>query len=77
MSLMSSPDLIRATQAAKILNRSPRTVKRLAKADKVPYVQKLDGDKGAYLFSRVALQEFRRAELDAAEAKFAAAEVAS
>lgn len=45
-------DLITAAEAAKLLGRPSRTVLDQASKGRLPYVTKLDGRTGAYLFDR-------------------------
>jgi hypothetical protein len=53
---MTSDDLITATEAGRLLDKSARTVSRLAETGQLPFVQKLAGPRGAYLFKRSAIQ---------------------
>lgn len=57
-------DLITAKDAERILRKSRRTVVRWAEQGRLPYVQKLTGDTGAWLFDRAAVEALRD-ELDA------------
>lgn len=51
--LMSDGDtLLTSPQAGLILNKSARTVQRMADAGELPVAQKLPGPNGAYLFRR-------------------------
>ena len=49
------PDLITAAEAARLLGRPTRTVVLHAAKGKLPYVTKLDGRTGAYLFDRAVI----------------------
>jgi hypothetical protein len=49
-------DLIGTVEAATILGKSPRTVKRLAFTGKLPAALKMTGDTGAYLFHRADVE---------------------
>lgn len=53
---MSQSDHIGTAQAAELLGRSVATVKRLAKSGDLPYVFKMEGETGAYVFSRTAIE---------------------
>lgn len=59
--LMTSADLIGTSEAATILNVSNRTVKRMAKDERLPYVLKMTGDTGAYLFKRSDVEKLAKA----------------
>lgn len=53
--LMTKPDpdeLLTATQVGTIVNRSGRTVIRMAEAGDIPIAAKLPGPNGAHLFRR-------------------------
>lgn len=45
-------ELLTATQVGMIINRSGRTVVRMAEAGDIPVAAKLPGPNGAYLFRR-------------------------
>lgn len=47
---MPETELLTSPQAGVILGKSARTVQRMADAGELPYVQKLTGPNGAYLF---------------------------
>jgi hypothetical protein len=47
---MSNTGLLTSPQAGVILGKSARTIQRMADAGDLPFVQKLDGPNGAYLF---------------------------
>lgn len=49
---MPQDDLLTSPQAGSILNKSARTVQRMADAGLLPVAQKLPGPNGAYLFRR-------------------------
>ena len=51
-------DLILATDAGAILGKSARTISRLAESGQIPFVQKLPGPRGAYLFRRAEIEAF-------------------
>lgn len=55
-----SSTLLTAKQAAIILGVDPRTVRRQAKAGKIP-CDKLEGARGAYVFALVDLEAAREA----------------
>lgn len=57
---MPSNDLIGTADAAAILQRSQRTVKRLAKSGKLEPAVKMTGDTGAYLFERSTVEAFAK-----------------
>jgi hypothetical protein len=48
-------DLISSSELAELLLRPVRQVQRMAREGKLPYVRKLPGPTGAYLFSRAHL----------------------
>ena len=49
----TDPDeLIVSSQVGVIIGKSPRTVARLAESGEIPYVRKLPGPNGPYLFRR-------------------------
>lgn len=54
--------LLTSTQAGAILNRSGRTVNRLAEAGKLPVAQKLPGPNGALLFRTSDVERLLAAE---------------
>lgn len=60
-------DLIGTVEAATILDKSPRTVKRFAFSGKLPPALKMSGDTGAYLFHRADVERLA-AELAAERA---------
>lgn len=69
-------DLIGTGTAARILGVSPRTVKRQARDGDLPYVSKLDGELGSYVFDRadvIAIAE-QRVEAEAQRLAAVAAE---
>lgn len=49
-------ELLTATQSGQILNRSYRTVLRLAESGKLPIAMKLPGINGAHLFRRADVE---------------------
>ena len=57
-------DLITVAEAAKLLGRPSRTVLAQASRGRLPFVTKLDGRTGAYLFDRATIEAL--AEGDAA-----------
>lgn len=63
-------ELITTTQAAYVLGVSVSTVARAARRSELPYVQRLPGSKGAYLFDPDVIEEERKRRLALAEAKF-------
>lgn len=56
--------LLTTAETAAMLGRSPRTVARLAAEGELPYVQKLEGVRGSYLFDRGTVQLFARQRRD-------------
>ena len=53
---MTQPhDLLTVAQLAELRGESVTTVKRKAKAGKIPYAMKVPGKTGAYLFDRSAV----------------------
>ena len=56
---MPQPDLVGTVEAAEILGWSLPTLKRKARAKDVPYVAKMNGATGAYLFDRKAIEALR------------------
>lgn len=74
MSAMPNEDLIGAEEAGSILKLHSRTVKRRAADGTLPYVTKLAGDKGAYVFDRnvIAAERARLDRVEALEAELAA-----
>ena len=52
---MPSSDLITTSQTARMLGKSEPTVRRMAEAGDLPFVQRLPGETGAYLFDRSAV----------------------
>lgn len=59
---MELDDLITATEAGRLLDKSARTVSRLAEAGQLPFVQKLAGPRGAYLFRRTEIEKLAAAQ---------------
>ena len=59
MSETEQPDtnIVSASWAAKRLGISRRTLLWRAKNDKLPYLAKIDGRTGAYLFDRATIEE--------------------
>jgi hypothetical protein len=51
--------LITSPQAGLILNKSARTVQRMADAGLIPVAQKLPGPNGAYLFRESDVRAYR------------------
>jgi len=64
--------LISAKEAAAILTEDPRSVQRKAKAGVIPFVAKLPGAKGAYIFDMEEIQAIVRERRAEAAAKRAA-----
>ena len=52
--------LLTTAETAALLSRSVRTVARLAAEGELPYVRKLDGIRGGYLFDRGTVELFAR-----------------
>lgn len=52
--------LLTTAETASLLGRSPRTVAKLAQDGELPYVRKLDGKRGGYLFDRGTVELFKR-----------------
>ena len=63
MSPVSQPDQITAPAVARILGTSIGTVKRHAKDGTIPYLFKLDGSTGAYVFDRATIVAIAEADL--------------
>lgn len=57
-------ELITATEAATRLNVSHSTVARAARRGELPYVQRLPGNKGAYLFDPDVIEVERQRRLE-------------
>jgi len=51
-------DLLTSTQAGPIIDKSARTVSRLAETGELSFSMKLPGPNGAYLFSQADLDAF-------------------
>lgn len=49
-------DLVTSPEAGQLLGKSARTVQRMADAGDLPYLQKLPGPNGAYLFDRAVIE---------------------
>lgn len=49
---VDSPDLVGAAEASQISGKDRRTIHRMVTRGDLPYVKKLDGLRGAYLFNR-------------------------
>lgn len=49
---MTTDQLLTSTQAGALLNKSGRTVTRMAEAGRIPIAQRLPGPNGAFLFRR-------------------------
>ena len=56
---MPETDLVGTVEAAEILGWSLPTLKRKARTKEVPYVIKMKGDTGAYLFDRATIEALR------------------
>lgn len=63
-----SGDLLNSTQVGHLVDKSPRTVVRLAEAGELVYAQKLPGPNGAYLFRRSDVAAYLAAKHEATEA---------
>ena len=62
------PDtLLTSPQAGRILGKSARTVVRMADSGDLPYVQKLAGPNGAYLFDPEVIAERAAAPSESSE----------
>ena len=59
---MTGP-LLTTAEVAQLLERSPRTVAKLAASGELPCVRKLDGVRGGYLFDRGTVELFKRQRL--------------
>lgn len=55
-SMPSPDDLLTTTQAGVLLDKSGRTVSRMADDGKLAFAQKLPGPNGAYLFRRSTVE---------------------
>jgi len=51
--------LISTREAAAILKEDPRSVQRKASAGTLPFVQKMPGAKGAYIFDEASIRKFK------------------
>lgn len=58
---MSSDDLLTSPQVGLILDKSARTVQRMALAGELPVAQKLPGPNGAFLFRRGDVEKLLKA----------------
>lgn len=68
---MTKPDpneLIISSQVGSILEKSPRTIARLAESGQIPYASKLPGPNGAYLFRRGDIEDLAAAQAKAKSA---------
>lgn len=65
LSAMSESDHVGTAKAAALLGKSPATVKRMAKSGELPYLFKMDGETGAYVFSRAVLAAYLKAQVAA------------
>lgn len=54
---MTDSDILTSPEAGLILNKSARTVQRLADRGELEYVRKLPGPNGAYIFTRGAIEK--------------------
>jgi len=57
---MATTTLITTRQAAEVLGKSERTVQRMATSGQLPYVQRLAGPTGVYLFDPDVVHELAR-----------------
>lgn len=66
---VTNPDpeeFILSSEVGVILRKSPRTVARLAESGEIPYVRKLPGPNGAYLFKRSDVEKLAAERTEAA-----------
>jgi excisionase family DNA binding protein len=54
--MAQTDSLVTSFQAAVMLGKSPRTIQRMADSGALPFVQKLPGPNGAYLFNRTQVE---------------------
>ena len=52
--------LFTTTQVATLLGKSPRTIHRMADTGRLPYVAKLTGTRGAYVFEPAVVEQALR-----------------
>jgi excisionase family DNA binding protein len=57
----AKPDLIKTSEAARILGVHVSTVARMVATGKLPYAVKVPGETGAYLFSRETVEAAKAA----------------
>lgn len=65
---MQNDALITPAQAGVILGKSSSTIRRMAESGELPYVQKLDGPNGPYLFRRAVVERAAAEQAKAAAA---------
>lgn len=53
---MTNGALMTSTEAGVLLRKSGRTVQRMAEKGELPFVRKLPGANGAYLFDRAVIE---------------------
>lgn len=73
---MPNDALLTSLEAGRLLNKSARTVQRMAERGDLPYARKLPGHRGAYLFHSseiVAIAKAQVAALTSALAEVGAA----
>ena len=66
--MASTGQLVTALEAAKTLGKSRRTILRMVEAGELPYVHKLDGRAGAYLFDAAVIDLLARRQSGKASA---------
>lgn len=60
---MPNDELLTSPQAGLILDKSARTVQRMADAGDLPIAQKLPGPNGAFLFRRTDIEKWAAADV--------------
>lgn len=50
-------ELLSSSQVARLINRSPRTVQRMAARGEIPFLKKDDSPNGQYIFDAAAIRQ--------------------
>lgn len=58
--------LLTAAHVARLLDKSVRTIQRMAEDGRLPYVSKIEGDTGAYVFDADVIEHLARQERETA-----------
>lgn len=58
--MANTRQLFTAVEAAKMLGKSRRTILRMVESGELPFVRKLDGPNGAYLFDAAVIEYMAR-----------------